>query len=42
MQGFGSHTFSFINASSQRYWVKFHLKSQQGIRNLTDGEAEAS
>lgn len=40
MNGFGSHAFSFINASNVRYWVKFHLKSQQGIRNLTDAEAE--
>ena len=41
MHGFGSHTFSFINASNERYWVKFHFKSQQGIKNLTDAEAEA-
>lgn len=41
MHGFGSHTFSFINANNQRFWVKFHFKSQQGIRNLTDAEAEA-
>ena len=41
MHGFGSHTFSFINAANARYWVKFHFKSQQGIRNLTDAEAEA-
>jgi catalase len=41
MHGFGSHTFSFINAAYQRHWVKFHLRSQQGIKNLTDGEAEA-
>ena len=41
MHGFGSHTFSFINASQERFWVKFHLRSQQGIRNLTDAEAEA-
>jgi catalase len=41
MHGFGSHTFSFINASNERYWVKFHFKSQQGIKNLTDTEAEA-
>ncbi|QIZ77634.1 catalase [Ferrimonas lipolytica] len=39
MHGFGSHTFSFINASNERFWVKFHLKSQQGIKNLTDQEA---
>ncbi len=41
MHGFGSHTFSLINAKKERYWVKFHLKTQQGIRNLTDAEAEA-
>ncbi|MGB0468915.1 MAG: catalase [Pontibacterium sp.] len=41
MHGFGSHTFSFINKDNERYWVKFHLKSQQGISNLTDAEAEA-
>jgi len=39
MDGFGSHTFSFINASDERFWVKFHFKTQQGIRNLTDEEA---
>ncbi|MCX5786997.1 MAG: catalase [Elusimicrobia bacterium] len=41
MHGFGSHTFSFINAKSERYWVKFTLLTQQGIKNLTDQEAEA-
>ena len=41
MHGFGSHTFSFISASNERFWVKFHLRSQQGIKNLTDAEAEA-
>lgn len=41
MHGFGSHTFSFINARNKRFWVKFHFKSQQGIKNLTDAEAEA-
>jgi len=40
MDGFGSHTFSFINAKNERYWVKFHFKTQQGIKNLTDQEAE--
>ncbi len=39
MHGFGSHTFSFINAANERHWVKFHFKTQQGIRNLTDAEA---
>ena len=37
--GFGSHTFSFLNAAGERFWVKFHFKSMQGIANLTDSEA---
>ena len=41
MHGFGSHTFSMINAANERVWVKFHFRSQQGIANLTDAEAEA-
>ncbi len=40
MHGFGSHTFSMINAENERVWVKFHMHSQQGIDNLTDQEAE--
>lgn len=39
MHGFGSHTFSMINEQNERVWVKFHLRSQQGIENLTDQEA---
>lgn len=39
MHGFGSHTYSFINAANERHWVKFTWKSQQGIRNLSDAEA---
>jgi catalase len=41
MHGFGSHTFSFINAQNERYWVKFHLRTQQGIKNFTDEQSEA-
>ncbi|HEX5597128.1 MAG TPA: catalase [Micromonosporaceae bacterium] len=41
MHGFGSHTFSFINAEGERFWVKFHHRTQQGIKNLTDAEAAA-
>jgi catalase len=41
MHGFGSHTYSFINARNERYWVKFHFRTQQGIENLTDAEAQA-
>ncbi|HEY0943998.1 MAG TPA: catalase [Opitutaceae bacterium] len=39
MHGFGSHTYSFINAIGERYWVKFHFKSLQGITYYTDAEA---
>ena len=39
MHGFGSHTYSFWNESGERYWVKFHFRTQQGIKNLTDAEA---
>lgn len=39
MHGFGSHTFSFISPQNERFWVKFTLKTQQGIQNLTDQEA---
>src|SRR6202040_1446230 len=41
MHLFGSHTFSMINAANERVWVKFHFRTQQGIQNLTDAEAEA-
>ena len=41
MNGYGSHTFSLINAKNERVWVKFHLKTRQGIKCLTDQEAEA-
>lgn len=37
--GFGSHTFSLINAQGERFWVKFHAKSMQGIKNLRAEEA---
>lgn len=40
MHGFGSHTFSFLNAQNERFWVKFTFKTQQGIQNLSDAEAE--
>ncbi len=39
MHGFGSHTFSMINAENERVWVKFHFRTQQGIENLTDADA---
>ncbi|HRP63314.1 MAG TPA: catalase [Phycisphaerales bacterium] len=39
LHGFGSHTYSLINAKGERVWCKFHFKSKQGIKNLMDEEA---
>jgi len=39
MHGFGSHTYSMINAKGERHWVKFHFKTLQGIENITDAES---
>lgn len=39
MHGYGSHTFSMINAKNERVWVKFHFRTHQGIKNLTNAEA---
>lgn len=41
MHGYGSHTFSMINAENERVYVKFHFRTQQGIKNLTGPEADA-
>src|SRR3546814_1266308 len=40
MHLFGSHTFSFINATNERFWVKFTFKPPQGINTLTDALAD--
>lgn len=40
MNGYGSHTLSFYNQQGQRYWVKFHLKTNQGIRCLSEAETQ--
>ena len=39
MHGFSSHAYSFINSENKRSWVKFHFRSQQGIKNFTDHES---
>jgi catalase len=41
VNGYGSHTYSFLNAQNERFWVKFHFKTQQGIQTLTNAQAEA-
>ncbi len=39
VNGYGSHTFSFINAQDERVWCKFHFKTNQTIQNTMDDEA---
>ena len=39
MNGYGSHTYSLINVENERFWVKFHFKTQQGHKHLTNKEA---
>ena len=40
MNGYGSHTFSMWNAKGERFWVKFHFKTQQGHQHYTNEESE--
>jgi catalase len=39
INGYGSHTYSFINDNNERFWVKFHFKTMQGHRHWTNAEA---
>lgn len=34
MHGFGSHTFKWVNAEGQAVWVKYHFKTEQGVKNM--------
>lgn len=37
--GFSSHTYSWVNAGGERFWVKYHIKSDQGIENMSEADA---
>lgn len=39
MDGFGSHTYQWINAAGERFWVKYHFKTNQGNKTLTQEQA---
>src|SRR5690606_31259263 len=41
MNGYGSHTFMWINAGGERFWVKYHFLSDQGLADFTNEEAKA-
>ncbi|BCI55605.1 catalase [Mycolicibacterium litorale] len=40
MNGYGSHTYQWVNAAGERFWVKYHFKTNQGIEFLTQEEAD--
>jgi len=40
MHGFSSHTFLWYNAKGESFWVKYHFKTEQGVKNLTRQEAD--
>jgi len=35
MNGYGSHTFKWVNAEGEGVWVKYHFKADQGVKNMT-------
>jgi catalase len=41
MNGYGSHTYMWVNASGERFWIKYHFKTNQGVQNFTRDEAGA-
>ncbi|MCW2542299.1 MAG: catalase [Frankiales bacterium] len=40
MNGYSSHTYMWVNAQAERFWVKYHFISDQGVECLTQGEAD--
>src|SRR4051794_38236039 len=42
MNGYSSHTYSWMNADGQRFWVKYHFKTVQGVENFALAEADAT
>jgi catalase len=40
MNGFSSHTYMWVSASGEKFWVKYHFKTEQGIDSFTDAEAK--
>ncbi len=39
MNGYGSHTYLWINAAGAKHWVKYHFHTEQGVEHLTGAEA---
>jgi catalase len=41
MNGYSSHTYMWLNAQGEKFWVKYHFISDQGVECLTQEEADA-
>lgn len=39
MNGYGSHTYAMWNSTGERFWIKWHFKTNQGVKTLTNDEA---
>ncbi|MEV5127447.1 catalase [Streptomyces decoyicus] len=40
MNGYGSHTYMWVNAGGEKFWIKYHFKTDQGIDFLTQEDAD--
>ena len=40
MNGYSSHTYSWLNATGELFWVKYHFKTDQGVDFLTQEEGD--
>ncbi len=40
MNGYSSHTYMWVNANGERFWVKYHFKCNQGVESLTQADAD--
>ena len=40
MNGYSSHTYMWVNAAGEKFWVRYHFKTDQGIEFLTQDEAD--
>jgi len=40
MNGYGSHTYKWYNQEGESFWVKYHFKTDQGVKKMTREEAE--
>ncbi|MFH9421421.1 catalase [Streptomyces sp. NPDC017529] len=40
MNGYGSHTYMWVNGGGERFWIKYHIKTDQGVDFLTQEDAD--